>query len=299
MATRLLAAGYRVAVWNRTPERARELAERGAVVAATPGEAARGARVAVLMLTDPAAVDAVLLGEGGVLDALEPAATVVDCSTVGPDDARRAAARCAETGVRFVDAPVLGSTPAAAAGTLTVLAGGDEAAVRAAEPVLHVFGHRVVRTGDVGSASALKLVMNVVVGGLTELLAEAILLAERSGLARDVVRDALFTGVLDSPFLRYKAPQLLERKFAPLFTTSLLLKDLDLALALAARHGLAMPGTVAVRQAYADAVAVGRRDDDFAAVIDALERRVERRAAAGGTVAAAGDPGQTLGDVRV
>ena len=273
MAARLVAAGYPVTVWNRTPERARELAERGAAVATTPALAARGARVVVLMLSDPPAVEQVLFGDGGVLAALDPGATVVDCSTVGPEDSRRAAARCAEIGVGFVDAPVLGSTPAAAQGTLTVLAGGEERAIRAAEPVLHLFGSRVVRTGEVGSASALKLVMNLIVGGLTELLAEGILLAERSGLAKDVVRDALFSSVLSSPFLGYKAPQLLDRRFSPLFTTGLMLKDLELTLALAAERGLSLPGAAAMRDAYAAAAAAGRRDDDFSAVIEELDRR--------------------------
>jgi len=280
MAARLLAAGYPVTVWNRTAARAGDLAGRGAKVATTPALAARGARLVALMLADPPAVDQVLFGEGGVLAALDPGATVIDCSTVGPEDSRRAAARCAEIGVGFVDAPVLGSTPAAEQGTLTVLVGGTERAIRSAEPVLHLFGSRVVRTGEVGSASALKLVMNLLVGGLTELLAEGILLAERSGLAKDVVRDALFASVLNSPFLGYKAPQLLDRRFTPLFTTGLMLKDLDLVLALADERGLSVPGTRAMRDAYAAAAAAGRRDDDFSAVIEELDRRsadAERR----------------------
>jgi 3-hydroxyisobutyrate dehydrogenase-like beta-hydroxyacid dehydrogenase len=175
-------------------------------------------------------------------------------------------------GAEFVDAPVLGSTPAAEQGTLTVLAGGSEVATLAADPVLRVFGSRVVCTGEVGSASALKLVMNVLVGGLTELLAEGVLLAERSGLPKDVVRDALFASVLNSPFLGYKAPQLLDRKFSPLFTTGLMLKDLDLALSLAAEQGLELPGTSAIRDAYAATAAAGRRDEDFSAVIEQLDR---------------------------
>lgn len=293
MAARLLAAGYPVTVWNRTAERARDLTERGAGVARTPALAARGARHVVLMLADPPAVDAVLLGEGGVLAALDQGATVIDCSTVGPEDSRRAAARCADIGVGFVDAPVLGSTPAAEQGTLTVLAGGEEAAVRAAEPILQVFGSRVVRTGGVGSASTLKLVMNLLVGGLTELLAEAVLLAEGSGLAKDVVRDALFASVLNSPFLGYKAPQLLDRRFSPLFTTGLMLKDLDLVLALASAQGLELPGTGAVREAYASAAAAGRRDDDFSAVIEELERR-RRAATAASQGAFAGHTGDSL-----
>ncbi|HET9013138.1 MAG TPA: NAD(P)-dependent oxidoreductase, partial [Gemmatimonadaceae bacterium] len=273
-----LAAGYPLTVWNRTAERTGALGERGATVADSPAAAARGARFVVLMLTDPAALDAVLRGDEGVLAALAPGATVIDCSTVGPADSRRAAERCADVGVAFVDAPVLGSTPAAEQGTLTVLAGGSEVAVLAAEPLLRIFGSRVVRTGEVGSASALKLVMNVLVGGLTELLAEGMLLAERSGVAKEVVRDALFSSVLNSPFLGYKAPQLLERRFTPLFTTGLMLKDLDLALALAADEGLVLPGTAAIREAYAATAAAGRRDDDFSAVIEELDRGGATRA---------------------
>lgn len=272
MATRLIEAGYPLTVWNRSGERARALAGRGATIAETPAAAVRDANFVVLMLADPPAVDAVLGGEGGVLAALAPGATVIDCSTVGPADSRRSAERCAEVGAEFVDAPVLGSTPAAAQGTLTVLAGGSEVATLAADPILRVFGSRVVRTGGVGSASALKLVMNVLVGGLTELLAEGVLLAERSGLPKDIVRDALFASVLNSPFLGYKAPQLLERKFSPLFTTGLMLKDLDLALSLAAEQGLELPGTAAVRDAYAATAAAGRRDEDFSAVIEQLDR---------------------------
>jgi hypothetical protein len=141
--------------------------------------------------------------------------------------------------------------------------------------VLALFGTTIVRTGDVGSASTLKLVMNLLVGGQTELMAEAFLLAERAGLAKHLVRDALTSSVLNSQFVGYKAPQLLDRSFAPLFTTALLLKDIDLALDLARTHHLDLPGVRAIRDAYAAASAGGRREDDFSAVIASLD--VERR----------------------
>jgi 3-hydroxyisobutyrate dehydrogenase len=270
MAARLLDAGYPLAVWNRTAERGRDLAGRGARLARTPADAARGARVVVTMLADPAAVTATLLGRNGALAALAEGSVVVDCSTVGPDDSRRFAAECARRGAGFVDAPVLGSTPAAEQGTLTVLAGGEPSLVAEVEPVLRVFGQRVVRVGETGHASTLKLCMNLLVGGLTELLAESILLAERAGLAREVVREALFSSVLNSPFLRYKAPQLLDRQFAPLFTTKLLLKDLDLVLALARDESLELPATRSIRDTYADTAAAGRGEEDFSAVIEHL-----------------------------
>ncbi|GAC1480148.1 MAG: NAD(P)-dependent oxidoreductase [Gemmatimonadaceae bacterium] len=272
MASRILAAGYPLAVWNRTTLRARDLADRGATLARTPAAAVRDATVVVMMLADPSVVGRILLGEDGVLGALPAGATVVDCSTVGPDDSRNYAASCAHRDVRFVDAPVLGSVPAAQTGSLTVLAGGDAATVDEIEPILLRFGRQIVRTGAVGSGSALKLVMNVLVGGLTELMAEAFVLAERSGLAKDVVRDTLASSVLASPFVGYKAPQLLDRNFAPLFTTRLMLKDLDLALRLARDLGLVLPATQAVRTLYGASAEDGGDDQDFSAVIQQLDR---------------------------
>jgi hypothetical protein len=170
-----------------------------------------------------------------------------------------------------VDAPVLGSVPAAEQGTLTVLVGGAEADVERARAVLSHLGSTIIHAGTVGSANTLKLVMNLLIGGQTELMAEAFLLAERAGLSRELVMNALTGSVLNSPFVGYKAPQLLDRQFAPLFTTALLMKDLDLALELARTHGLALPGARAVRDAYGASAVAGRRDDDFSAVIASLE----------------------------
>lgn len=272
MAARLLAAGLPLTVWNRTAARADDLVARGARLARTPADAAYDADVVVTMLADPAALAAVLSPPHGILKTLRRGALVVDCSTVGPVAARETAAQTAARGASFVDAPVLGSVPAAEQGTLTVLAGGAAEELERARAVLGHVGGTIVHAGPVGSGSALKLVMNLLVGGQTELMAEAFLLAERAGLPRQLVSDALAGSVLASPFTGYKAPQLLERRFTPLFTTALLLKDLDLALDLARAHELHLPGTRAARDAYAASAAAGRRDDDFSAVIATLER---------------------------
>jgi 3-hydroxyisobutyrate dehydrogenase-like beta-hydroxyacid dehydrogenase len=267
MAMRLLEAGYGVTVWNRTAARADALVAAGARRAETPAEAARGARVIVLMLADPGVVERVLLGNDGVLRGAGRGVLVLDCSTAGPDDSRTFAANCASAGVRYVEAPVLGSVTQATTGALVALAAGDDDAVADAEPVLRAFAARVVRAGRVGQGSALKLVMNLLVGGLTELLAEAIVLAERAGLSHDAVRDTLLDSVLASPFLGYKAPQVLERRYAaPLFTTRLMLKDLNLALHLASELGLTLPATLTIRDLYVKAADADYGDQDFAAV---------------------------------
>jgi 3-hydroxyisobutyrate dehydrogenase-like beta-hydroxyacid dehydrogenase len=166
----------------------------------------------------------------------------------------------------------MGSVTAAEQGTLTVLAGGNAETVDRVEPVLHVLGRQVVRAGATGGASALKLVMNLLVGGLTELMAEAFVLAERTGIPTAVVLETLGASVLASPFIGYKAPQLLERRFTPLFTTALMLKDLNLALDLGRQADLMLPATTAIRDQYARAAAAGEADEDFSAVIRQIER---------------------------
>lgn len=271
MAARLLSAGAPLTVWNRSPARADELVAAGARRAKTPSDAVYDAEVVITMLADPVALEQVLGAPDGVLKTLRRSALLIDCSTVGPEVARATAAQCSTRGAGYVDAPVLGSVPAAEQGTLTILAGGAPADVERARGVLAHLGETIMPTGKAGSASALKLVMNVLVGGQTELMAEAFLLAEREGLPKELVREALTGSVLNSPFVGYKAPQLLERNFSPLFTTELLLKDLDLALSLARRHGLPLPGVRAVRDAYAGSASAGKRHDDFSAVIATLD----------------------------
>ena len=271
MAARLLAAGVPLTIWNRNAERGADLVTRGARRARTPSDAAYEADVVILMLADPPAVDAVMGAPDGVLKTLRRGALLIDCSTIGPAMARASAARCAGRHAAYVDAPVIGSVPAAEGGSLTILAGGSRTDVERARDVLAHLGTTIVPTGDVGSASALKLVMNLLVAGQTELMAEAFLLAAREGLPGSLVRDTLASSVLASPFVAYKAPQLLDRQFTPLFTTALLLKDLDLALDLAREHELSMPAVRAMRGAYGASASAGRNDDDFSAVIESLD----------------------------
>ncbi len=271
MAARLLAAGAPITVWNRSAERITDLAAKGARGARTPSDAAYDADVVITMLADPVALQQVLSAPDGVAKTLRRGALLIDCSTVGPVAARATAEQCAARGAAYVDAPVLGSVPAAQEGTLTIFAGGSATDVERARPVLAHLGKTIMPTGEAGSANALKLVMNLLIGGQTELMAEAFLLADRMGLPPNIVTEALTGSVLNSAFVGYKAPQLLERKFAPLFTTALLLKDIDLALDLARAHGLPLPGVRAVRDAYAGAASAGRREDDFSSVIATLD----------------------------
>ncbi|MGW6915800.1 NAD(P)-dependent oxidoreductase [Kitasatospora sp. NPDC054939] len=188
MAARLLTAGHRLTVWNRTPARAEALAAAGAQVADSAAGAVRDADVVITMLADPAAVLAVV---AEIAPALKPGATLVDASTVGPDTVRTVAGLLPE-GVALVDAPAMGSVDRAAEGTLLLFAGGEVERVR---PVLDLLGS-VTPCGPSGSGAALKLVMiNAVIGGVA-LVAEAMALADALGVPEESARTALAAGPL-------------------------------------------------------------------------------------------------------
>ena len=271
MARRVIDAGYLVTAWNRTGGRADELITRGARVAEHPRDAAAGSRVVVLMVSDPAAVSAVLGGERGVLAGAREGTTVVNTSTVGPLDSIRFAAQCREAGLPYVESPVMGSVGQAASGTLVAIASGDTAAVAAVSGLLLAMAKQIIRAGDIGQASTLKLVMNLLVGGTIELLAESIAAAHRAGLPLELFRETLLSSVLASPFVGYKSPLLFERRYEPQFSTRLMLKDLDLVLASAAQHGLELPATSVIRDQFARATSAGLGDRDAAAVREVLD----------------------------
>jgi 3-hydroxyisobutyrate dehydrogenase-like beta-hydroxyacid dehydrogenase len=194
IARRLLDAGHPVAVWNRTAARAGPLAAAGARLAATPAEAARGATVVITMLTDGPAVESVLFGPDGAVSSEPSTVDIVEMSTIGPEAIRRIAARL-PAGVGLVDAPVGGSTNAAADGTLRIFAGGADDAVTRVTPVLEVLG-TVRRCGALGEGAALKVVLNAaLVAGITA-LADVLAVARALGIDRAVALEALTGGAL-------------------------------------------------------------------------------------------------------
>ena len=214
MARRLLAAGHPLTVWNRTAAKAAPLVGEGAVLAASPADAVRDADVVVTMLADPAALDAVA---DRIAPALRPGTHWIEMSTVGPDAVRELAARLGER-VTFVDAPVMGSTDRAAAGRLGILAGGETAGV---EQILARLG-TVTRTGPLGTAAALKLVLNAAVMGGVALVAEALRLADALGVDGDTARTALANSPVGGAVTRAFAEDVH-------FATALAVKDLALA----------------------------------------------------------------------
>ncbi len=251
MARRVLAAGHDLTVWNRTAERAQPLVAAGARAAPTPAEAAREAEIMITMLADPTAEEAVVLGPGGVAEAIRPTACLVEMSTVGPKTAL-AVREGLPAGTAFVDAPVMGSVGAAESGNLIVLAGGD---VDRVDSVLAIFG-TVVRCGAAGSGAARKLVLiGAAMAGVT-LVGEALALAEALGVPRDAALEGLAAGPLAGSLNRVQSTN-------SDFTIALAAKDLTLA-----TDAADLPQLAAAREWLRTAAAEGAADQDVGRVVE-------------------------------
>lgn len=259
MAANLCDAGLKVRAWNRTREKAGPLAERGAEVAGSPERAVAGADLVVTMLADGSAVDAVkeaILGSEAVW---------IQASTVGVEWTTRFAEVAERAGVPFVDAPVLGSEPAAEQGKLVVLASGPEELRERCAPVFDAIGARTVWAGPTGAGSELKLVANAWVLALTNATAESIGLAEALGLDPRLFLDVITGGSLDVPYAHLKGDAMISRDFPVSFALRHAAKDAKLVLEAAGRKA-DLAGTRAVLAHLESAMRAGHADDDLGAV---------------------------------
>jgi 3-hydroxyisobutyrate dehydrogenase-like beta-hydroxyacid dehydrogenase len=280
MGMNLLKAGHTLTVWNRTASRADELVAAGAVLAKTPREAAADADVLITMVSDPPALEEVLLGstsksatetcvteENAALPALKSGSVYIDSSTVSPDLARKIAAACAEKGVRFLDAPVTGGDWGAKKGELVFMIGGDEETLKAVEPILGVMGKRWFLLGPNGAGQTIKLAMNSILALQVEALAEALALVTAAGLKGEKLIEVLQSSMARSGVLDVKAPNLLKGEYPPSFPLRLMYKDISLALDLASKLGVTLPASSAARETYGKVKAAAKEDLDYSAVM--------------------------------
>ncbi len=228
MTLRLLAAGYPVTVWNRSAEKCQPAADAGAVVAATPQEVAAESDLLLMCLTDAKAVEAVLFGPAGVASAVNVPHQLIDFSSIHPDTTKNLAEKLAlSTGTAWLDSPVSGGTPAAKAGTLTIMVGGRSQDFDAVQPVLKELAQNITHMGPTGAGQMTKLVNQVLSGCTMVLVAEAVNLAERSGVDSARLAQALGGGFADSKPFQLLAPRMSAREFGnPLGTVAMMLKDL-------------------------------------------------------------------------
>jgi len=279
MAANLRRAGYELTVYNRTRERAEAwAAEHGGTVAATPAEVGAASDVVVTMVVDGPQVAEVLLGEHGVAEGAAQGALCMDMSTIAPGESRRIAATLAERGIRFVDAPVTGSSPKAQDGTLTIMAGGAPEDFQRARPLFEVMGELIVHVGDeVGQGEMVKLINNAVAAANAHTLAQALVVGRVTGVDLDALTEVMAAGSGGSAMLSLKAGPMREHDYTTLFKLEHMLKDVRLCLEEGQAAGVPFPAAAAVREALTAGMGRGLADADFAALVEAVEGFADKR----------------------
>ncbi|AXS41126.1 NAD(P)-dependent oxidoreductase [Breoghania sp. L-A4] len=272
MARRILGAGYSLSAWNRTPDKAAVLAPAGARVASTPADAVADADIVISMVFDGATVADLYFNQGAV-DAAKPGALFIDMSSIQPSVARDLAARLAERGLRYLDAPVSGGTAGAEAGSLAIMIGGPIEDIEAARGVLEAMG-RVTRIGPHGTGQLSKLCNQAIVGITIGAVSEALFLAEKGGADPAAVRNAIRGGFAESRILDLHGQRIVDRDFAPGGPARLQLKDLDNVLAAAGEAGVDLPLSRQMRDRYYSLVhELGGSELDHSALYLELEAR--------------------------
>ncbi|HEY1464967.1 MAG TPA: NAD(P)-dependent oxidoreductase [Terriglobales bacterium] len=268
MATNLAKAGHEVTVWNRTPGKTVE----GACVVSTPAEAASGAEVVWICVSDTKAVENVLFGQDGAEKSLTEGVIVVDSSTISPMATKKFAERLQPRGVQYVDAPVTGSKVGAEAGTLLFMVGGEEATIDHLKPLFAAMGKKIYRMGDLSKGHAAKLAMNLQIALIYEGFAEGLTLASKLGVDPATLIPLINASMVHSGVVDYKAPFVLNRDFTPNFPLRLMHKDIRLALEAAKEARVKLPGLETVEEIYEMATEDGHQDLDFAATLNLLEK---------------------------
>ena len=267
VAERLLGAGYELLVHNRTPDKAEPLRARGAKTAETAEDLAAAVDVVLTSLADDNALEAVAAAVAG---AARPGTVLVDLSTVSPAASARVAALAEQASLLYLRAPVSGNPSVVRAGDLTFIVSGPREALERAEPILLAIGRAIHEVGDAEQARVVKLAINLVIAGLAELMAEALVLGDASGVSRAALLETMGDSAAGAPFVRYKTEPLLRDDYSATFTTTLMGKDVDLVLEEAASAGLHLPLAVQINALIRSAVDAGYGDDDFMALFPHL-----------------------------
>jgi 2-hydroxy-3-oxopropionate reductase len=280
MAANLVAAGHDVLVWNRGPEPQRALVELGAEGASGPDGLAREADVVITMLSDDAALRAVLQGERGVLAHARPRTLVIDMSTVSPALSKELAVSAARREVRMLDAPVSGGDVGAREGTLSIMVGGEAEDVQRAKPLFEVLGSSVVHVGPAGAGQVVKACNQVLVAVIFAGVSEALVLGSKLGVEPSAVLDALSGGMAANRIMEMRRRNFLEHDFAPGFKIDLHHKDLGIALDAAGQVDVPLPLGAAAQQMLRQLRAAGCGDEDDSALLRVVEAAASHRTGA-------------------
>lgn len=270
MALNLISGGHDLLVCARRAESLQPLIGAGATVVATPADVARGARVVFTMVADTPDVEEVVLGDDGIIQGARPGSVVVDMSTISPSATRSIAGRLRAAGVEMLDAPVSGGETGAREGTLSLMVGGDVAVFERLRPLLERMGRNIVHVGPNGAGQVCKACNQIVVGATIAGVAEAILLAEASGVDAGRMREALLGGFANSRILQVHGQRMIQGDYTPGFKARLHQKDMRIVLEAAHELGLPLGVAAVVAQRLNALVGQGHGEEDSAAMFELM-----------------------------
>jgi 2-hydroxy-3-oxopropionate reductase len=271
MARNLMEAGYELTVHNRSPEKAEELGEAGATVAASPREAAENSDVVITMLPDSPQVREVVAGEDGVLEGIGEGSLLIDMSTISPVVTEELAEAVKQKGASMLDAPVSGGDVGAIEGTLSIMVGGDEEDFERAKPLFEAMGKTVTHAGPTGAGQVTKAANQIVVALTIEAVSEALVLGSKGGVAPEKILEVLSGGLAGNKVMEVKREKFLTHKFDPGFRSELHHKDLGIALAAGREYGVVLPVTALVDQMLLSMRRKGWGGEDHSALLRVIE----------------------------
>jgi 3-hydroxyisobutyrate dehydrogenase-like beta-hydroxyacid dehydrogenase len=272
MADRLLSKGHSVTGYNRTRSKAQWLIDQGMQWADSPRALAEAVDVVFVMVTNSAALEAVTQGKDGIVAGMGPGKILIDMSTVSPTVSRGIAARVRERGGEMVDAPVSGSVITLEQGKLSVMVGGERATFDRVKPLLEDIGPKVTHVGGNGLAVSMKIAVNLSLAVQMLAFSEGVLLAEKSGIARETAVDVLTHSVVASPMVQYRGPFVLGLPDEAWFDMNMMQKDMTLALEMGRELSVPLPTTAVTNEFLTAARGAGLADKDFAAMFELLAR---------------------------
>jgi len=272
MAKRLLDAGHNVTGYNRTKSKARWLLDAGMKWGDTPRAVASAAEITISMVANTQALQAVTSGAEGILAGLDAGKIYIDMSTVSPAASRDIARQVEAKGARMLDAPVSGSVTTLEEGKLSIMAGGDRQAFERALPILQAIGPKVTHVGANGLAVSMKIATNLSLAVQMLAFSEGVLLAEKSGIARETAVEVLLNSVMASPMVKYRGPFVLNMPDEAWFDVNMMQKDMLLALEMGRQLDVPLPTTAITNQMLTVARGMGLAEKDFAILFEVLAR---------------------------
>jgi len=272
MVQRLLAADHRVTGYNRTKSKAQWLLDAGMTWGETPRSVAEAADITFSMVTNTEALEAVTGGTDGIIAGLSAGKIYIDMSTVSPAASREIAAQVKSKGAQMMDAPVSGSVITLEEGKLSIMVGGDRDALERALPVLEAIGPKVTHVGPNGLAVSMKIATNLSLAVQMLAFSEGVLLAEKSGIARETAVEVLLNSVIASPMVKYRGPFVLKMPDEAWFDVNMMQKDLLLALEMGRQLNVPLPTTAITNEMLTAARGMGLQEKDFAILFEVIAR---------------------------